>query len=142
MPGLELRRAGPADLQAVLHIDSTAFGLDPTENRAGSSRCWPRSGADVRARDASTASRPAPPTRCAPTARAGPSLYLAGVAVLAATRGGAASARRISSWLLERGVRAPAPSSRTSTRTPTAAARLYGRLGFTELPGHDIYVEL
>ena len=66
---------------------------------------------------------------------------MAGVAVLPeARRRGVGAA--ISSWLLERGVRGAAPSSRTSTRTPTRAARLYERLGFTELPGHDIYVEL
>ena len=65
---------------------------------------------------------------------------MAGVAVLVeARRRGVGAA--MSSWLLERGFAAGAELAHLNPDTDTAA-RLYGRLGFTELPGHDIYVEL
>ena len=71
VPGLEVRAAGPDDLQTALRIDSTAFGLDlqrePALARAaaggasGWSSRWRRS----------TARRRGPPTCCAPTAARG-----------------------------------------------------------------------
>jgi hypothetical protein len=47
----------------------------------------------------------------------------------------------MSSWLLARGFAAGAELAHLNPDTD-AAARLYGRLGFSELPGHDIYVDL
>ena len=70
----------------------------------------------------------------------GPSLYLAGVAVLpAARRRGVGAA--LSSWLLERGFAAGAELAHLNPDTDEAA-RIYGRLGFAETPGLDIYVDI
>ncbi len=65
---------------------------------------------------------------------------MAGVAVaMEARRRGVGAA--MSSWLLARGFVRGAELAHLNPDTDTAA-RLYARLGFTELPGHDIYVEL
>ena len=70
----------------------------------------------------------------------GPALYLAGVAVLATARRRGVGAA-MSSWLLERGFAAGAELAHLNPDTDEAA-RLYGRLGFTETPGLDVYVDL
>ena len=71
---------------------------------------------------------------------AGPAVYLAGVAVLPeARRRGVGAA--ISSWLLERAFAAGAELAHLHP-DDDRAARVYARLGFTEVPGFDIYVEL
>lgn len=137
--GLAIRRAGPADLPSALHIDSTAFGLEPTANAR-----WL---APLLAAERSTvalAELDGTPAGTAYTLRsdgaAGPCVYLAGVAVLPeARRRGVGAA--ISSWLLERGFGAGAEIAHLNPDTDLAA-RLYGRLGFTEVPGHDIYVDV
>jgi ribosomal protein S18 acetylase RimI-like enzyme len=138
--GLVLRQAGPEDLPAVLRIDSSAFALDPGENRR-----WlePLLAAEERV-DFALATLDGEPAGSAYTLRtdgaAGPCLYVAGVAVLVpARRRGVGAA--MSSWLLARGFAAGAELAHLNPDTD-AAARLYGRLGFTELPGHDIYVDL
>jgi ribosomal protein S18 acetylase RimI-like enzyme len=140
VPGLELRRAGRDDLPAVLHVDSTAFGLDREENTR-----WlePLLAAEERV-DFALATLGGEPVGSAYTLRtdgaAGPCLYLAGVAVLVGARRRGVGAA-MSSWLLQRGFAGGAELAHLNPDT-TAAARLYGRLGFAELPGHDIYVEL
>ena len=71
---------------------------------------------------------------------AGPALYLAGVTVLLeARRPGIAGA--ISSWLLTRGA---AAGARVAHLHPDSdeAARVYARLGFVEVDGFDVYVDL
>jgi GNAT superfamily N-acetyltransferase len=137
--GLALRRAGPDDLPTVLQIDSTAFGLDPAENER-----WlaPLLAADrvlfALARLDGEAAATAYTLRT--DAAAGACLYLAGVAVLpAARRRGVGAA--ISTWLLAQGLAAGAELAHLNPDTD-AAARLYTRLGFTETPGYDIYVDL
>jgi ribosomal protein S18 acetylase RimI-like enzyme len=47
----------------------------------------------------------------------------------------------MSSWLLERGFSEGAELAHLNPDNDLAA-RLYGRLGFTELPGYEIYIEL
>jgi len=137
VPGLSLRRAGTPDLASVLHVDSTVFGLDPTDNTR-----WlaPLLAAEVA--DVVLASLDGAPVGTAYTLRSdgagGPALYLAGVAVLAAARRRGVGAA-LSSWLLERGFAAGAEIAHLNPDTDEAA-RLYGRLGFTETPGFDIYV--
>ena len=140
VPGLSVRVAGPADLPTVLHIDSTVFELDRDQNTR-----WlePLLAADERVTFA-LATLDGEPAGTAYSLRtdgaAGPALYLAGVAVLAdARRRGVGAA--MSSWLLERGFAAGAELSHLNPDTD-AAARLYGRLGFVELTGHDIYIEI
>ena len=139
VPGLELRRAGPGDLEAVLHIDSTAFGLDVDDNVR-----WlaPLLGAErVTVALATLDGKPSGTAYAMRTdGAAGPCLYLAGVAVLpAARRRGVGAA--MSSWLLERGFAAGAELAHLNPDTDLAA-RLYERLGFAETPGYDIYVDL
>jgi len=138
--GLELAKAGSGELDAVLQIDSSAFGLDPGENRR-----WlePLLAAEERI-DFALGALDGEPVGSAYSMRtdgaAGPCLYLAGVAVLASARRRGVGAA-LSSWLLERGFAGGAELAHLNPDTDTAA-RLYGRLGFTELPGHDIYIEL
>ena len=57
----------------------------------------------------------------------------------AARRRGIAAA--LSSWLLERGFAAGAELAHLNPDSDEAA-RLYGRLGFIELPGLDVYVDI
>ena len=137
---VELRTAGPAELPEVLGIDSTVFELDPVENRR-----WLEPLLAARERvDFALATLEGEPAGCAYTLRsdgeAGPSLCVAGVAVLAAARRRGVGAA-MSSWLLARGFAAGAELAHLNPDTD-AAARLYGRLGFTELPGHDIYEDV
>ena len=138
VPELALRRAGPADLPAVLHIDSTVFGLDPTDNTRWLEPLLAAASADV-----VLAELDGEPAGTAYTLRSdgagGPALYLAGVAVLATARRRGVGAA-VSSWLLERGFAAGAELAHLNPDTEEAA-RLYGRLGFIETPGLDVYVD-
>jgi ribosomal protein S18 acetylase RimI-like enzyme len=137
--GLALRRAGPADLASVLHVDSTVFGLDPGDNTR-----WlePLLAAEVA--DVAFAELDGEPAGTAYTLRSdgtgGPALYLAGVGVLAGARRRGVGAA-LSSWLLERGFAAGAELAHLNPDTDEAA-RLYERLGFTETPGLDVYIEI
>ena len=138
-PGLTLRPAGPADLASVLHVDSTVFGLDPVDDVS-----WLEPLLSAERADVALAELDGDAAGTAYTLRsdgsAGPALYLAGVAVLpAALRRGVGTA--LSSWLLERGFAAGAELAHLNPDTDEAA-RLYGRLGFLETPGLDIYVEI
>jgi ribosomal protein S18 acetylase RimI-like enzyme len=138
-PGLTLRSAGPDDLPGVLRVDSTVFALDPTDNTRWLEPLLAAERADVvLAELAGEAVGTAYSLRS--DGAGGPALYLAGVAVLpAARRRGIGAA--MSSWLLERGFAAGAELAHLNPDTDEAA-RLYGRLGFEELPGLDVYVDL
>jgi GNAT superfamily N-acetyltransferase len=137
--GLAIRQAGPQDLAAVLRIDSSVFGLDPTENTR-----WIAPLLDAARADFALAALDGDPVGTAYTLRsdgaAGPSLYLAGVAVLAAARRRGIGAA-LSSWLLARGFAAGADFAHLNPDTDEAA-RIYERLGFVETPGLDIYVDI
>jgi GNAT superfamily N-acetyltransferase len=138
-PGLALRPAGPPDLPAVLHIDSTVFELDPAENTR-----WLEPLLAAESADVALATLDGEPAGTAYTllsdGAGGPAVYLAGVAVLGSARrrgvGGA-----LSSWLLERGFAAGAELAHLNPDTDDAA-RLYERLGFVDTPGLDVYVDL
>ena len=136
--GLALRPAGPADLAAVLHVDSTVFGLDPTDNTR-----WlePLLAAEARRSRAGRARRRARRHRLHAALRRGgaarPSTSPASPCWPPARRRGIGAA--LSSWLLERGFAAGGELAHLNPDTDEAA-RLYGRLGFTETPGLDIYV--
>jgi GNAT superfamily N-acetyltransferase len=137
--GLELRLAGPDDLPAVLHVDSTAFGLDLGENTR-----WLTPLLAAERVELALASIDGEAIGSAYTLRsdggAGPCAYVAGVAVLPGARRRGIGAG-VSSWLLERAFAAGAELAHLNPDTD-AATRIYERLGFTELPGHDIYIEL
>jgi GNAT superfamily N-acetyltransferase len=137
--GVSIREAGPADLDAVLGVDATAFGADPDVERR-----WlePHLGADrVDVALATLDGEPAGTGYAVRTDdRAGPCVYVAGVAVLPrARRRGVGAA--LSSWLLERGLRAGAELAHLHADSPDAA-RVYARLGFRDTDGLDVYVEL
>ena len=137
--GLSLRRAGLPDLASVLHIDSTVFDLDPTDNTR-----WLEPLLSAEVADVALASLDGEPAGTAYTLRSdgtgGPALYLAGVAVLAGARRHGVGAV-LSSWLLERGFAAGAELAHLNPDSDEAA-RLYARVGFTELPGLDVYVDI
>lgn len=139
VPELEVRVAGPDDLQAALQIDSTAFGLDLTENRR-----WLGPLLTAERVEFALALLDGEPAGTAYVLRsdgaAGPSAYLAGVAVLPEARRRGVGAG-VSSWLLARAFERGAEIAHLNPDTH-AAARIYERVGFTELPGHDIYIEL
>jgi GNAT superfamily N-acetyltransferase len=137
--GLAVRQAGPDDLAAVLRIDSTVFGLDPTDNTR-----WLAPLLDAARADVALAALDGDPVATAYTLRsdgsAGPSLYLAGVAVMAPARRRGIGAT-LSSWLLERGFAAGADFAHLNPDTDEAA-RIYERLGFVETAGLDVYVDI
>jgi len=137
VPGLELRIAGPADLDVVVGIDEAAFG-----ETAGPG--WIAPLLAMAPVVVALALLGGEPVGTAHTVRtdgpAGPCLYLAGVGVTpAARRRGIAAAA--SSWLLARGLGAGAQLAHLHVDTEEAA-RVYRRLGFVETPGLEIFVDL
>jgi GNAT superfamily N-acetyltransferase len=137
--GLAIRAAGPRDIDAVLRIDAVAFEEDPEVERA-----WLEPHLGAPGVDVALATLDGEPAGTGYTIRtddrAGPCLYLAGVAVLpGARRRGVGVA--LSSWLLDRGLRAGAQLAHLHADTPDAA-RVYARLGFEDADGLDVYVDL
>ena len=134
--GVELRIAGPADLDLVAALDATAF-----IGEAGASASWmgPTLGAaGFRVVVASFDGVPvATATSVVTDDWAGPAVGLFGVAVAPqARRRGIGAA--VSSWLLEHAFAEGALLAHLNPDTDDAA-RLYARLGFAESAGFDIY---
>jgi GNAT superfamily N-acetyltransferase len=134
-----MRVAAPADLETVVAIDAAAFEEDPDVERP-----WiaPHLGAErIVTALATLDGEPAGTGYSIRTdGRAGPALYLAGVAVAPhARRRGVAAA--LSSWLVERGLASGADLVHLHADTD-GAARVYARLGFVRVPGLDVYVDL
>ena len=105
-PGVAVRAATRDDLETVLAIDAAAFGEDPEAERP-----WLAPRLDAPAVTTALATLDGEPAgtglAIATDGRAGPALYLAGVAVRAdARRRGVGAA--LSSWLVARGLRAGA----------------------------------
>lgn len=139
LPGLRLRAATPADLSAVVRIDAEAFGEEPALERQ-----WLEPHLSAPNCTVALAVLDGVPAGTGYSlrsdGRSGPCLYIAGVAVAAdARRRGVAA--QITSWLLDRGFAAGAELAHLHPDSD-AAARLYGRLGFIETPGFDVYVAL
>ncbi len=139
VPSLVLRTAGPADVEAVVAIDTAAFGADPRLQRP-----WLEPHLGAPGITVALAELDGEPVGTAYALRsdgaAGPATFLAGVAVAEpARRRGVAGA--MSSWLLER---AFAGGTRLAHLHPDtdAAARVYGRLGFSDAGALDIYVDV
>ena len=137
--GLVVRPATPADLPAVLEVDCVAFGSAQEVERP-----WvePHLGSDrVTVALALLDGRPVGTAYALRSdGRAGPAAYLAGVAVLPdARRRGVGAA--MSSWLVHRCLAAGAELAHLHP-DDDAAARIYARLGFFEVPGLDVYVDL
>jgi ribosomal protein S18 acetylase RimI-like enzyme len=139
VPGLRLRTAGPDDLAAVVAVDAVAFDGDPAAEAP-----WIRPHLVAPSVTVALAELDgvAVGTGYAlrSDGRAGPAAYLAGIAVLPAARGRGVAAA-MSAWLLRDAV---ARGSRLAHLHPDtdAAARVYARLGFAEVGGLDVYVDL
>jgi GNAT superfamily N-acetyltransferase len=138
-PGVAVRAAHEDDLETVLAIDAEAFGEDPAEDRG-----WiaPRLGADgVTTALATLDGEPVATGLAIRTdGRAGPALYVAGVATAAAARRRGIGAA-VSSWLVAGGLEGGARFAHLHADNDPAA-RVYARLGFAEAPGLDVYVGL
>jgi GNAT superfamily N-acetyltransferase len=138
-PGVAVRAATADDLEAVLAIDATAFGEDPADERP-----WLAPHLTAAAVTTALATLDGAPAgtgyAIATDGRAGPAVYLAGVAVLPeARRRGVATA--LSSWLLARGLAAGAKLAHLHADTDDAA-RVYARLGFADTTGLDVYLDV
>ena len=139
--GLRVVAAGGADLDAVVAVDAAAFGTD-----GGASRPWFEAllgappGIVTVACSLAHGRAVAGGYAVATDAAAGPSVFLAAIAVLPGYRRRGFGAA-VSSWLLRRGFDAGAKLAHLAP-DDERAARLYSRLGFVETAGLDIYVDL
>jgi GNAT superfamily N-acetyltransferase len=139
VPGVVVRRAGPSDLDLVAAIDAVAFESEPRTQRP-----WIRPHLSAGAVEVALAQWHGRPVATAYTirsnGRAGAAVGLGGVAVLPDARGrGIAGA--VSTWLLDRGFSAGAGLAHLDP-DDDRSARVYQRLGFVEVDGLDIYVEV
>jgi GNAT superfamily N-acetyltransferase len=135
VPGLSV--ALTTDVETVVRIDAEAFGGEPAE-------AWARGHVGAPQVETALALLNGSPVGTAyavlSDGLAGPAVYLAGVAVVpSARRQGVGAA--ISSWLAARGFAAGAELAHLHP-DDDRAARVYARLGFVEVPGFDVYVDL
>jgi ribosomal protein S18 acetylase RimI-like enzyme len=136
--GVDLRLAGPHDLEEVLDVDAVAFGSDP-----GTERPWLEGNLAAAEVDVVLAvdegGRPVGTAYCLRSDLwAGPAAYVAGVGVLPSARGrGIASA--MSAWLCQRAFRAGSAFAHLHPDDDRASS-VYSRLGFVEVAGFDVYV--
>ena len=138
-PGVELRAAGPADADAVLAVDVVAFEAPDDVERPWVEPLLSQPGVTVCvAEDAGVAVGVG--HVLVSDGEAGPAAYVAGIGVLPAARGRGVGAA-VSSWLVERGIDAGARLAHLHPDTD-AAARIYARLGFVEVEGFDVYVDM
>ena len=137
--GLTLRAATAADADDVVRIDLAVF-----EGGSPDDRKWLEPHLDHDWATVALALLDGEPVGTAYALRsddrAGPAVYLAGVGVRAQARHRGVAAA-MSSWLLDRAFADGAELAHLHPDTD-AAARIYARLGFIEVAGFDIYVEL
>jgi ribosomal protein S18 acetylase RimI-like enzyme len=137
--GVAIRIATPADLPAVLRIDTIAFE-ESTELERG----WLELLLAHPAVTVALAYRDGEPVATGyltlSSGRAGPAAYLGGIAVMpTARRQGVGAA--VSSWLIERGHDAAAALWHLHP-DHDGAASMYRQLGFVEVEGLDIYLDM
>jgi ribosomal protein S18 acetylase RimI-like enzyme len=137
VPGLELRSARPEDLESVLAVDVVAFEEPPELERP-----WLQLLLDhpdtILAVGLLEGTVVATGSVLRSDGRGGPAGYVAGIAVEpAARRGGIGAA--VTSWLMQQAGDVDLWHLHPDT---DAAARIYARLGFAEVDGLDIYVDL
>lgn len=137
--GLVLREARPDDLDAVTSIDATAFG-DPVDR----TRAWTAPYLGARGVVVLLASLEGEPVATATGLRsdgvAGPCVEVSAVGVLEQARGrgiGAALTSAVATWGFASGADMVWLGPEDDD-----AARLYGRLGFVETDGLDVYVDV
>jgi len=138
-PGGTIRRGDQGDMSAAVLVDAGAFGTDSEASRVWMEPHFAFDDVEVAMGDLDgvpVATGYA--LRC--NGEAGPTVYLGGIAVLpAARRRGVAAA--LSSWLLSRAFEQGARFGHLQCDSERAG-RVYARLGFVQLNGIDIYVDL
>jgi ribosomal protein S18 acetylase RimI-like enzyme len=135
--GLEVRSAGLDDLECVLAVDVVAFGEPPEVERP-----WlqvllnhPNTTLAVASLDDAVV---ATGSVLRSDGWAGPAGYVAGISVEPGVRGRGIGAA-VTSWLMQQAADVGLWHLHPDT---DAAARIYRRLGFVEVDGLDIYVDL
>jgi len=139
-PGVEIARAvGSDDFEAVLDVDLAVFGGDRDLQRR-----WAQPHFDTAVSEVGLARLDGAAVAAAYVVHssgwAGPAAYLSGVCVLPFARG-RRIAGALSAWLLTRAFAAGAELAHLHPDDERAAA-VYRALGFVEVPGLDIYVDL
>ncbi len=136
VPGLELRPAGPDDLESVLAVDVVAFGEPPEVERP-----WLRLLLDHPGTTVAVATLAGAVVGTDSVLRsdgwAGPAGYVASIAVEPAVRRRGIGAA-VTSWLMQQAGDVALWHLHPDT---DSAARIYERLGFVEVDGLDIYVD-
>ena len=137
VPGLELRAAGPDDLEAVLAVDVVAFEETPETERPWLQLVLDHSDTTVAA---ATLDGAVVATGWVLRSEgwAGVAGYVAGIAVEPAVRRRGIGAA-VTSWLMSQTGDVDLWHLHPDT---DSAARIYERLGFVEVEGLDIYVDL
>jgi ribosomal protein S18 acetylase RimI-like enzyme len=137
--GVSLRPAGPDDPAAVLAVGTVAFEESGEVELPWIRPLLSQSSADVALAELD-GEAVAAGYSVATSGRAGRAAYVAGIGVLPhVRRRGIATA--ISSWLTDRAVETGAELVHLHPDTDAAAA-VYRRLGFVEVGGLDVYVDL
>jgi ribosomal protein S18 acetylase RimI-like enzyme len=139
VPGLTLRRAEPDDVDAVLAVDTVAFEAPDEVERPWVAPMLEQPGVTVCLAELDGTVVGVGNVLLS-DGDAGPAAYVAGIGVLpAARRRGVGAA--VSSWLVEHALDEGARLAHLHPDTEEAAA-IYRRLGFVEVDGFDIYVDL
>jgi ribosomal protein S18 acetylase RimI-like enzyme len=135
--GLELRSAGPDDLESILAVDVVAFEQPPELERP-----WLEQLLDHPSTTLAVATLEDTVVATGSVLRsdgwAGPAGYVAGIAVEPTVRRRGIGAA-VTSWLMEQAGDVALWHLHPDT---DSAARIYYRLGFVEVEGLDIYVDL
>jgi len=136
---IAVHAATPDELETVVAVDAAAFESDPDDERP-----WLEPHLDAPVVTTALATLDGEPAGTGyairTDGRAGPALYVGGVAVHPdARRRGVGAA--VSSWLIERGIASGARLVHLHADNEDAA-RVYTRLGFARAPGLDVYVDL
>jgi ribosomal protein S18 acetylase RimI-like enzyme len=139
VPDLRLRPAGPDDVDAVLSVDTVAFEAPDEVERP-----WVAPMLEQPNLVVCLAERAGEVVGVGNVlltdGDAGPAAYVAGIGVLAAARRQGIGAA-VSSWLVQGSFAAGAQLAHLHPDTDEAA-EIYRRLGFVEVEGFDIYVDL
>ena len=135
--GLEIRSAGPDDLEAVLAVDVVAFEAPPEVERP-----WLRLLLDHPGTTLAVATLEEAVVATGSVLRAdgwaGPTGYVSGISVEPGARHLGIGAA-VTSWLMQQAGDVALWHLHPDTES---AARIYRRLGFVEVDGLDIYVDL
>jgi GNAT superfamily N-acetyltransferase len=136
VPGLELRSAGPEDLESVLAVDVVAFEESPDVERPWLQLLLDHPGTTL-AVGILEGAVVATGSVLRSEGWAGPAGYVAGIAVEPVVRRRGIGAA-ITSWLMQQAGEVDLWHLHPDT---DSAARIYAHLGFVEVDGLDIYID-